>query len=168
MAANYGTLTSEILLLLKSYDVKLWDVYGVSTPCAFSFLPFFLEGHSFRSMLISRFCSFFKSCFLIDNPNVLFIARSASVSAIHNFVINVNTVCNACINVNNDALIASPHVNLLCKLVFMRSNAFINILSLEETNFMITNVCQFAITIIGLLEYTYACVYARLHMCCFF
>ena len=59
--------------------------WGLSPPMHSIFLLFLLEGHSFRSMLISRFCSFFKSCFLIDNPNVLFIARNACVSAIHNF-----------------------------------------------------------------------------------
>ena len=63
-------------------------------------------------MLISHFCSFFKSCFLIDNPNVLF--NAINVSAIHNFGKNVYTVC------NNDAFVACPHVNLLCELVFMR------------------------------------------------
>ena len=90
-------------------------------------------------MLISRFCSFFKSCFLIDNPNVLLIARNACVSAVHNFGKNGYTVCNAG---NNNALVASPHVNLLRELVFMHSNAFINIQSLEETNVMIANVCH--------------------------
>ena len=90
-------------------------------------------------MLISRFSSYFKSCFLIDNPYVLFRARNACVSAVHNFGKNVYNVCNAC---TNDASVASPHVNLLWELVFMHNNAFINILSLEETNFMIVNVCH--------------------------
>ena len=45
-------------------------------------------------------------------------------------------------HVISDALVASPRDNLLCELVFMRSNAFINILSFEKTNFMIANVCH--------------------------
>ena len=49
------------------------------------------------------------------------------------------TVCNAC---NNEALVASPHVNILRTLVFKCHIAFINILSLEETNFMIANACH--------------------------
>ena len=57
------------------------------------------------------------------------------------------------------------------------NNAFNNILSLEETNFMIAKPTyvtinrdehQFVITVTGLLKYTYACVFVRLYMCCFF
>ena len=61
------------------------------------------------------------------------------VSPIHNFGKNMCTVCNAC---NNEALVASPHVNILRTLVFKCRIAFINILSLEETNFMIANACH--------------------------
>ena len=69
----------------------------------------------------------------------MFIARNACVSNSHNFGKKECTALNAC---NNDAFIASPHVHLICELVFMRSNAFINILSLVETNFTIANVCH--------------------------
>ena len=42
------------------------------------------------------------------------------------------TVCNA---YHNHALVTSPHDNLLCELVFIRNNAFINIMSLEKILF---------------------------------
>ena len=80
------------------------------------------------------------------------------------------TVRNAC-RLINDALVASLRVNVFCELVFMRSNAFIDILSLKATNFMISNVCHncFLCTPIyhySLPKYAYASVCVRLYMCC--
>ena len=58
------------------------------------------------------------------------------------YIILVKMCTLSIMHVISDALVASPRDNLLCELVFMRSNAFINILSFEKTNFMIANVCH--------------------------
>ena len=109
MAANYGTLITEtshtdLIIFEGAWYKVVKHTWGLHPGMHSAFLHF-LIGHSFCSMLLFRFCSFLKSCFFSDNPQVLFIARITCV-----FGKNVYTICNVC---NNDALVANPHVNLL-------------------------------------------------------
>ena len=97
----------DLITFVVAWHKVVRRTWGLSPRSHSAFLPFLLGGHSFCSMsgLVLCFCFFFKSFILIDDPNVLFIARNAYVSAIHNFGKNVCSVCYAC---NNDTFVASP------------------------------------------------------------
>ena len=53
-----------------------------------NFIPFFVNGIDFRSILYSRFVNFAHSCLQSSNCCISFIVRVASNSCLHNFGLN--------------------------------------------------------------------------------
>ena len=115
-------------------DRRVWGL----PPCTHSvFLPFIKHGKSFFDAVGSRFYNFAVNCLYSSNAHVLFMARNARCSSFSFF-----GKCLIRLQMSeSEVSIASPHVNLLCDLVFCRSTYFHSVLSDAETEFMLRDVC---------------------------
>ena len=96
-----------------------------------------MNGKSFFDAVVSRFYKFAVNCLYSSNAQVLFMARNAGCSSSSFFRKNLILLQMS----ESEVSIASPHVYLLCELVFCRSGYFHSVLSDAETEFMLRDVC---------------------------
>ena len=95
-------------------------------PCTHSvFLQFIMHGKSFFDAIVYRFYNFAVNCLYSSNCRVLFMARNARCSSLSFLEKNLIRLQMS----EPEGSIASPHVNLLCELMFCRSGYFHSVLS---------------------------------------
>ncbi len=100
------------------------------------FLPYIMHGQSFRDVITSRFCKFADNCLHSENYHVRCIAYNASHTQLSCFGKNLMHISN-----NTEVRIASPHVGLVCELVFCRDGGFACGLSADEIDYMLRSIC---------------------------
>ena len=89
----------------------------------------------FFDAVVSRFYSFAVNCLYSSNAHVLFMARNARCSSLSFFGNNLIRLQMS----ESEVSIASPHVYLLCELVFCRISYFYSVLS--DAEFMLQDMC---------------------------
>ena len=113
---------------------RLWGL----PPCTHSiFLPFIMYGKSLFDVIMSRFYNFAVSSLYSNNMHVLCMARNAGCTALSFFGRNLMRLQMS----EAEVSVASPHVNLLCELVFCRNGYFHSDLSVIEIECMLRDVC---------------------------